>query len=88
MGTIARAASFASVPDDLEEAYLKVKALMLLSRVFNEQELMEQALEALVTRVRFSANHADRFRGVVARARERKRIDDDEEMIENDCSLM
>ena len=45
----------------------------------------EQALEALVTRVRFSANHADRFRGVVARARERKRIDDDEEMIENDC---
>ena len=48
----------------------------------------EQALEALVTRVRFSANHADRFRGVVARARERKRIDDDEEMIENDCSLM
>ena len=46
----------------------------------------EQALEALVTRVRFSANHADRFRGVVARARERKRIDDDEEMIENDCS--
>ena len=48
----------------------------------------EQALEALVTRVRFPANHADRFRGVVARARERKRIDDDEEMIENDCSLM
>ena len=48
----------------------------------------EQALEALVTRVRFSANHADRFRGVVARARERKRIDDDEEMIEIDCSLM
>ena len=45
----------------------------------------EKALEALVTRVRFSANHADRFRGVVARARERKRIDDDEEMIENDC---
>ena len=45
----------------------------------------EQALEALVTRVRFPANHADRFRGVVARARERKRIDDDEEMIENDC---
>ena len=42
----------------------------------------EQALEALVTRVRFPANHADRFRGVVARARERKRIDDDEEMIE------
>ena len=47
----------------------------------------EQALEALVTRVRFSANHADRFRGVVARARERKRIDDDEEMIENDCVI-
>ena len=40
----------------------------------------EQALEALVTRVRFSANHADRFRGVVARARERKRIDDDEDV--------
>ena len=45
----------------------------------------EQALEALVTRVRFSARA--RFRGVVARARERKRIDDDEEMIENDCVI-
>jgi tetratricopeptide (TPR) repeat protein len=75
MGTIARAASFASVPDDLEEAYLKVKALMLLSRVFKEQELMEQALEALTSARSTQAPTSPRPRADLAPTSRRPRPD-------------
>merc|ERR1719446_906576 len=33
---------------DLEDAYLQVKALMLLSRVYKDQEQMDKAIEALM----------------------------------------